>query len=203
MIKSNALIILDWDDTLFPTTWILENRIDLADEKTIKNYIISFSELDLILYKLLTNFMNCGTVVIVTNAMVKWVILSSSVLPNARNLIKNKIPIISAREAYQKNLPDDTFAWKRLIFKNLVKSHYRKQKIQNIISVGDADYEFKALVNLWDKQRKRRILKTVKLMQSPSYESLVDQLEVLNKSVDGICSSNKHMDLKFDTKNFP
>ncbi len=26
--KNNTLIILDWDDTIYPTSWTIENKID-------------------------------------------------------------------------------------------------------------------------------------------------------------------------------
>jgi len=35
--KCQTLIILDWDDTLFPTTWVTSNRINLY---TIRRRII-------------------------------------------------------------------------------------------------------------------------------------------------------------------
>ena len=70
--------------------------------------------------------------------------------------------------------------------------------IQNIISAGDAEYEFKALINLWNKKNKNRILKTIRLLRYPSFESLMDQLQVISNSLDDICKKKSHMDLKFD-----
>ena len=202
MNKSNALIILDWDDTLFPTTWTLKKRLNLNNKQNKDKYLNFFNELDTILYDLLINFMNYGTVVIVTNAMTKWVIISSRVLPNTRKLLETKIKVVSAREIHQKELPNDMFAWKKLIFKNLVDNYYKNNKShKNIISVGDADYEFKALINLWKKKDKHKYLKTIRLLSSPSYESLLDQLNVLKNCTSKICQSKKHMDLKFDVNN--
>ena len=198
MRNSNTLIILDWDDTLFPTTWILQKKINLNCEKTKNKHMVFFSQLDNILYKLLNTFMERGTVMVVTNAMVKWVMISADIIPNTKRLIEKNIEIISAREKHQDDLPNDAYAWKRLIFKDIVSKFYANTRYQNIISVGDAEYEFKALIHLWNKKRKKRILKTVRFIQSPSFESLIDQLEVLSASIDKICNSKTHMDLKFD-----
>ena len=88
-IKNKTLIILDWDDTLFPTSWATKNDIDLTDPDTQNKYIVSFSKLDLLLHKLLTNFLNCGTVIIVTNATLGWVLISSNILPSTQELIKS------------------------------------------------------------------------------------------------------------------
>ena len=197
-MKSDALIILDWDDTLFPTTWTVKNRINLSDKDTKERYIVYFSQLDNLLYKLLSAFMEHGTIFVVTNAMVKWVLVSADILPHTKRLLQSKIQIISAREKHGKEIPNDMFEWKRLIFKNLVSKYYLDNSSQNIISVGDADYEFRALVDLWNKHHKRRILKTVKFMPSPSFDALIDQLEVLASSVPHICKTTKHMDLRFN-----
>jgi hypothetical protein len=199
MNNTNALIILDWDDTLFPTSWVIRNNINLNDMDDKNKYIVFFSELDNILYKLLQSFTKYGTVVIVTNAMVKWVGISSTILPNTKRLIDKNIRIISAREEYQKEYPGDMFAWKRSTFRDIVTDYYGGQDIQNIISAGDADYEFQALVDLWNTKNNKRILKSIKLMRSPTYESLIDQLNVLYKSVTRICTNGSHMDLRFNS----
>ena len=140
--------MLDWDDTLFPTSWTLKNNIDLNNNAKKNKYIVFYSKLDLLLYKLLTSFMKCGKVVIVTNAMVKWVGISSTILPNTKRLLQESdIDIVSAREAYQKKHPGDMFLWKRNVFENVVTDYFdEKSLIENIISVGDAEYEFKALI---------------------------------------------------------
>ena len=197
--NSQTLIILDWDDTLFPTTWTLKKGINLNTNTDLNKYIVFFAELDSILYKLLNNFMKYGDVVVVTNAMVKWVNVSSNIIPNTSKLIKQKIRIISGRDLYQKKLPGKMFEWKRRIFQQLVIEHFlNRYPIENIISVGDAEYEFEALINLYQNfKQKKRLLKSIKFMSAPSYESLIDQLEVLNNCVHKVCTNDKHMDLKF------
>jgi hypothetical protein len=141
--------------------------------------------------------MEHGTVYIVTNAKVKWVLISADILPNTKRLLTDKVHILSAREKHEKEFPSDMFAWKRLIFKNIVTKVYNSDDQQNIISVGDADYEYRALIDLWNKKN-RRILKTVRFISSPTFESLIDQLEILSTSVPNICLCKKHMDLKFN-----
>jgi hypothetical protein len=201
MNKSKTLIILDWDDTLFPTSWVVKKNINLNDSETINKYKMYFSELDNILYELLINFLKCGKVVIVTNAMTKWVLLSYNVLPNTKNLIKKNIEIISARDICQDKMSGQMDKWKKLIFKQLVSKYFINSSSEKIVSIGDANYEFNALVDLHDGFKKKRFLKAIKFMDSPSYESLLDQLEVLNSCVNNICTSDKHMDLKFENLN--
>ncbi|CAH6421124.1 Hypothetical protein KVN_LOCUS147 [uncultured virus] len=197
-----SIIIFDWDDTLFPTTWLTNNGINLVDPIVQYKYLIFFSKLDLILFKLLSNATKISKVIIVTNAMEKWVKLSLTILPNTKLLVKNKIQIISARDKYNKILPMNSNIWKKLIFEKIISNEFNSYSyMQNIISVGDADYEFNALVNLYDdKCNTKRILKNIKFIQSPSFDMLIDELEILNKFMLKIIYIKRHLDLKFKKK---
>lgn len=195
--KYKTLIILDWDDTLFPTTWIT-NKIDNYNLGDIdKKYIGLFSKLDLLLQELLYRLLQCGKVVIVTNATLKWIIMTLDMLPNTKKIIRQNIDVISAKDMYQKKYTD-VMLWKKLTFRNIVLNYFKQNKYaENIISIGDASYEFNALIELYNNSKKQ-ILKTVRLLQHPTYDLLIDQLEVLIKSINKICDINKHMDLKFE-----
>ena len=85
---NNTVIVLDWDDTLFPTSWVINNKIDLTDPNNRIIYYKFFNKLDNILYDLLSNMLTCGKVIIITNAMIKWIELSSSVLSKTQDLLK-------------------------------------------------------------------------------------------------------------------
>ena len=199
MNNYKTLIILDWDDTLFPTTWTIQNNIDMTNKFTYKQYMSLFEKLDTILSNLLIKFQKYGTVVIVTNAATKWVKISSIVLPKTQKIITSSIQIISAREMLQEKYPNNMNLWKKIIFDELVINYFAEHGYQHIISVGDAEYEFLALVELYNEHSviNKRLLKTVRFVTSPSFESLFDQLSVLYQSTDKILTSKKHMDLKF------
>lgn len=199
-MEYKTLILLDWDDTLFPTSWIMRNNIDLTDEESVHKYIKFFSKLDILLYNLLSNLKKYGSVVIVTNAMLKWIKITSNVLPNTQKLFMNSIKILSARDIYQDQYPNNMQMWKKIVFKNLVKKYYTDSCLQNIISIGDAEYEFNALVDLYDVNSviNKKILKTIRLLKDPNYDFLLDQLKVLNKSIKKICEDKKHLDLIFN-----
>jgi hypothetical protein len=189
--KNNTLIILDWDDTLFPTNWFLQNNINLKDDIEKKENISYFMELDNVLSKLLKHLKNYGNVTIITNAMTEWINTSSSALPKTKKILET-LNIVSARGNYQMTHPNIN-DWKKQAFK-ANKRHYI-----NIISVGDAHYEYNALIGLYDKKNDI-LLKSIKFINEPLHEILIDQLEVLNNIVPDICKMNKHMDLKFKLK---
>ena len=194
-----TLIILDWDDTLFPTSWIVKNNINLSDKNMQNQYIVIFSRLDTILYNLFNKLLKHGQIIIVTNAVIKWIVISSNMIPNTQKILKDKILVLSARDAFQNQYPNEMHKWKKKLFEKIVDKYFLKHKLQNIISAGDAEHEFNALTNLYNENSvaNLRLLKTVRFIKDPSFEELIDQLEVFNNCVNKILLSRKHMDLKF------
>ena len=89
--------------------------------------------------------------------------------------------------------------WKKLVFQDYVNDHFKLHSLQNIISVGDAEHQFNALIDLYNAQSvvKKRLLKTVRFIKEPTFESLIDELSVFKNSCIHIIKSKKHMDLVF------
>jgi hypothetical protein len=187
--KSNSLVILDWDDTLFPTTWVTNNYINLNDIEVRNRYLDFFSELDDLLFKLLKKTTEISTVIIITNALPIWIKISSSVLPKTQYILK-KIKIVSAKKNFQK-LSNDATEWKKLAFKSEVINK------KNIISVGDASYEYKALISLYDQ---KRLLKSMKFLENPTHEILKEQIEILIDNISEMVVYQKHLDLVFRSR---
>ena len=193
--KNNTLVILDWDDTLFPTSWVAKNFINLHDTETRYKYLEFFSELDNLIFSFLKKILYKSKIIIVTNAMPLWIKISSCVLPKTQNLL-NYIKVISARKNFQKVSSNYT-EWKKLAFDAEVKNQLNIKNKQNIISIGDATYEYKALINLYNKDR---ILKSMKFLENPTFDILKDQLEVLSTNIERVIDYGKHLDLVFKNK---
>ena len=193
--KNNTLVILDWDDTLFPTSWVAKNFINLHDTETRYKYLEFFSELDNLIFSFLKRILYKSKIIIVTNAMPLWIKISSCVLPKTQNLL-NYIKVISARKNFQKVSSNYT-EWKKLAFDAEVKNQLNIKNKQNIISIGDASYEYKALINLYNKDR---ILKSMKFLENPTFDILKDQLEVLSTNIERVIDYGKHLDLVFKNK---
>tara|TARA_Y100000780_G_scaffold228439_2_gene246107 strand:+ start:45 stop:473 length:429 start_codon:yes stop_codon:yes gene_type:complete len=139
--------------------------------------------------------------VIVTNASFDWIKKTGRLLPNSFKLIKRNIEIISARDLYKKKYPDDAFMWKKIVFEKLLKIYFNKKlNIQNIISIGDADYEYKALINLNNYDQlipNKRILKAIKFKKTPEYKTILEQIELLTNNIIEIIKYEDHLDLLF------
>ena len=194
--KNKTLIILDWDDTLFPTTWITTNQINLKNNIEVEKHKNYFNQIDIDLYNLLKKLMRCGKVIIVTNALLNWIQISTAILPRTMSLL-DKIVVISARGDYQSksNNPMD---WKKMAFKREVELLSKNKKINNIISIGDAEYEYNALINLYNKNTNNyRLLKAVKFKRYPNIYEIDEQIDTLNDNIINICIKPAHLDLYF------
>jgi hypothetical protein len=193
--KNNTLIILDWDDTLFPTSWVNKNNINIININKL-GYQRFFEKIDISLNKLFSNLVNLGDILIITNALLNWIDISSKILPLSYNLFKNNknIKFVSARGEYS-SLTDDINNWKNLAFINELNKKTHQKNINNIISIGDAEYEYFALINLYNKNNNNRLLKAVKFIKYPDNYNIYEQINILNNSIKNICIYKGNLDL--------
>lgn len=192
--KNKTIFILDWDDTLFPTNWVMKNGINLMTKENRDQYTVYFRELDRVLSKFLKNLISMGKVIIVTNALLDWVNMSSIVLPITYDLLKN-VSIVSARgkyRAHSQNMMD----WKIMAFRDIIDKEFENHSSMNVISIGDAEYEYQALIAL-NKKGIKKYLKSVRFMKDPTHDTLIDQIEVLNIAIPKIWIKYEHLDLLF------
>lgn len=196
MNKHNTTTIIDWDDSLFPTTWTSRKNINLKCSKQKNMYRVRFSELDNIVYNLLATLKSSSKIIIVTNASLSWFYNSLGMLPNTEIFIKKYAPVYSARDLHSETYPNDQNKWKELVYINLIEPSLDIK--QNIISIGDGPSEFYALVNLATRNNKKNLyFKTVRFMDKPSFKVLVDQIKVIDKHAHNIINTPRHMDLVF------
>ena len=216
----NNIFIIDWDDTLFPSTWVSENSINLTNEESVNEYKLYFIELDKAISSLLENFNNMGHIYIVTNANINWIKICLNVLQYTKStIIKLKIRIVSARDMYS-GVTSSPTEWKintfRDILKNIIfKMEATSSRVQpntkiprlsntfiNVISLGDAQYEYMALINLdnyfkSDDKNINYLLKSIKFLTKPSFNYIIDQLQVIRKNSSQIVNKIGYIDLKF------
>lgn len=211
------IFIIDWDDTLFPTTWVNKNSIDITSSETLNQYKIYFLELDKTISSLLESLNEVGDIWIVTNANIRWIKSCLTVLNLTRNIIiQKKIRIVSARDSYSQNNNSPT-EWKILTFQdiiedimNKIKKNMRPNTVINIISIGDAMYEYIALINLDNFIKSfvsnrnneiscnfRYLLKNIKFIEKPEFNFIIDQMQVLQKNKTNIINRLEYIDLKF------
>lgn len=177
----NTIIIIDWDDTLFPTTAYRQQKIT-------PQYLQ-------MLDKTIPKLLNFNKTYIVSNASNEWLNKSLDLLPLTKQYIKEKnIQIISAREKYQflKSVEE----WKKYCFKDIINKH--NCKYYNVLSIGDSIYEYNALVDLHDyiiNKNKIPILKNISFKQTPNEMDIIIQINVLNDKLKDIIKHDKYVDI--------
>jgi hypothetical protein len=192
-MKSDVVIIYDWDDTLFPTSWIMRQGIKISELADVNKYIVYFHELDDVVYELLKASILLGDVYIITNANIQWIKLSKRLLRKSSQLIDKYVNIISARDNYKEMYDMDE--WKIHTFRKDIINQI--SMADQVISIGDAKYEYDALLSLKDYTQTKKLLKNIRFMSSPSFNTIIDQIGVVSKSIKEISAHNGHMDLKF------
>lgn len=165
--SNQTVIIFDWDDTLFPTTYIREDlelswKVPLQRQKGFSAKVLADIESKMQtladnVIKLLEMANEQGHVVLVTLARDPWVNTScKNFFPSVGSLIeKLGLPIVYAQEGQQieynkvQMMEDDEMEkfWAKVkgkaIKRELEKfySQYEGQSWKNIISIGDSDFE--------------------------------------------------------------
>jgi len=163
---SQSIIIFDWDDTLFPTTYVRVEK-HLKWHKPLQQQAIKPQERQMIASKLsecarhvvslLKMADEYGKVMIVTLAKNPWVMTScKNFYPQVGQVLEQlKIPIIYAQEGVQVDynktsmMADEELEmfWSGMKGKAITRevdkfySQYEGQSWKNIISVGDSDFE--------------------------------------------------------------
>ena len=201
------IFIVDWDDTLFPTTWTTANGINLNDKNDLLKYKLYYLELDKTNINFLSTLNEIGEIYIVTNANIKWIETCLLSLKDTKEfIIKNDIKIVSARDMYSKeNMPPSE--WKTHTFQDVMedlslhKKNIKNNTYLNIVSLGDAMYEYVALINLdtYFKKNNKNInyfLKSIKFIENPEFNLLINEINLINKNLKNIVDKLSYIDIK-------
>ena len=229
MIKENKkynLVILDWDDTCFPTTTVVTDKINL----TI-NEIDKFGKCLYELFSILINIYGDNNIYIITNAKKEWVFDSLREISQKYQLLTNNDPnnyfaaiynslltlninIISANDLYHKKYPQQPLLWKIKAFKLITINHFKKlnkiNKYENcqyvILSIGDSEDEFTASLEakfILKKQIKQNpynkseiLLHRIKLRDDPTIKQMMQQMMFLKLNAKIIENNKENITLR-------
>lgn len=182
-----VVTILDWDDTLFCTTFV--EHLSRETYPDIPDFAVSLLQgIERESYRLLSQSLSCGYVYIVTNADAEWFWNSAAkYLPRLLPLLA-RLTVISARDKFEKLYPADPGRWKLVSFFDLTY-HKDLQSIDQLIVIGDSDYEM-AAANAVGALFSKVQVKTVKLKEKPTACHLLWQLQELSDAFPGIAALN-------------
>ena len=179
----NSLIILDWDDTLMSTTYLLgKNKI--LNEDDIKEYKLLGEEVK----KLLSLCKSTGTIIILTNSTKAWVFSTAKKYLFIEDSVFDDVLIFSTRERFCDRFP--MTLWKS---KAYVEIEHQINQSKSIICIGDSENDIEEGKKLKKKFPSLNVA-TVKFINKPSHPSeLISEIKVVIKHFDTLLNSNYNM----------
>ncbi len=199
-IIPKPLIILDWDDTLFPTSWLVSNNINIKinPEDIPENIKKEFFDLEKIIFNFIDHVKNLGNLFIITNSEEGWVHFSCKFMPNISRILSD-VHIISARTMYYDDYPNNPEIWKQKVFSNIINTYILKNNINNslldIISIGDSYNDREALLIASEQYKDIIRTKSFLLIQKPCITKINRQIDLMHKCMDYIISHKNNLDL--------
>lgn len=192
----NSLFIFDWDDTLFPTSFLVNGKI--YEQNLSEELEKLLSELEVLVINILNFSLSKGDVYIITNSSFTWFSYSSDkYFPNLNNILK-KIKIISARDEYEDLYPGKNQLWKEKAFLKL-NNNLNKNLVTNIICFGDSLIELEAGKKL-ASEFSNSFCKTIKFKENPELEDLIKQLNLISAQLNYIYSNPKNLSITIEQK---
>lgn len=164
-LPGNTVIIFDWDDTLLCSS-------DLSTG-ACSQYLLG--ELEKAAISILEVALKLGQVVIVTNASYAWFVRSArDFLPGILPIL-DRVRVVSARDKYNQEFPQDPFAWKSHAFDDVLDSLPHS----NLVALGDSLAEIEAART----SRGSSFVKTLQFKRMPSTADLIGELRRVVKEL--------------------
>lgn len=203
----NTLFIFDWDDTFFFTTYLSPNStiksnikssskdnsklFSLKDQKKIES-------IEYYLKLIITKSLSKGQVFIITNSSQGWVEHTAKHYYPQLSPLLSLVNIISARALYEKVYPDQKEMWKLKAFEDIQKKfRLDKNKLTNIISIGDNENELQAS-KLLARKFNNSFLKTIKFREEPDLVELIKQLKLIEQQLIRIYAYTKNLNIRVE-----
>lgn len=202
-----TIIMLDWDDTLCPTTECMKHHgLSVIGDPPTGELAKSLEELGKEVENVLEACLDiAGLVVIVTNAEEGWVELAQKAwLPGIEDIL-SRCEVASARSTWEPQGVTSPAGWKARTFEEFIDrfySRYPNQSWKNVVSIGDAPHEREALARVVRFAPRggggsRCRSKSVKFAVRPSVEQMISEVQMLGKSIFEIVSHDGDLDLYF------
>ena len=172
------LMVIDYDDTLCPSSWIAAAPERQATENDLA--ILQHVEESIAGLLRQADALGCS-VVIITNADEEWVKFSSRrFLPRVVPLLA-RVRVVSARH-YEALYPGRSVCWKAAAFTHVAKAFFAEAtpadaRPREVLSVGDSNDERLAVRAA--AQPLKAVPKAVKLVDAPSLHTVACQLRTV------------------------
>lgn len=196
-----TLLMLDWDDTLLPTSWIEAQGLRPSESYLMtpwqREQLALMAQRAVLTLRVAKSY---GTVVIVTNAEHGWIELTCEKFMPSLLPVLQDVKILSARSQYEPQGVAQPCVWKLLAFDGEIGSFFGGPRIarRNVISVGDSLYEREALIRVTDRLP-HSWAKSFKLKEKPTAEEFLKEHDVLCGCLGDIVDYEGNLDLSINS----
>jgi len=189
---SSSRIVLDWDDSLLCSSWLVAHGCSLA-EPVPEEAAAALHKLEVVVQRMLSKACAMAPVVIVTAAEEGWVQRSCAHFMRSLLPLLSQVTVVSARSMYERHYGAGTgtaHAWKQLAFHQLLSA----DEPDHVLSFGDSTVERDAM-RIVTQQMPMTLCKTFKFVAHPSIEQLIDQLQVVTQGFSELFWHMEELDL--------
>ena len=200
--RERTLLVLDYDDTLFPTTELRRMGYATAVEETLpEDMVEKIGRIEEQAVQMVQQCTRYGQVLLLTNAESRWLTLSTRCyMPKLLQVLAEHARVAYGREWSSPANEHDPGMWKQLAFENELRNLRQQlgpETAIRLVSVGDSTFERKAAkVAATGAEFGKVEVKTVKLMDLPSFSLLQRQLEVLCLALEPILMQRGTLDVE-------
>lgn len=198
---ADALLIFDWDDTVFPTSWLQREGIHVDGTGCrSQRQKAQFRKVARSATALLEAAKRLGKVIVVTNAEAGWIEqCCTHLLPELAPAIEG-VKLVSARSEFIGSNQAEPSEWKCQAFDREIQSFCAGRagaagSALQVFSLGDSLYEQTALFKVARAMPVFRP-KSVKLMEHPSAVQLVEQHELLSFNLEDLFEQEGELDIE-------
>lgn len=194
---SKTTAILDWDDTICPSSYLASLGLRVDDPGSLPAPLREqLAQLEIAVINIVKEALRFGAVVVITNAEAGWVELSGRrFLPSVvRFLEENDIRIVSARTSFECDFPDAPSSWKVAAFSQEVTHMFPDEDELNVLVLGDSMSERDAAHALGSRMPNSKV-KTVKFVERPSIDQLMRQVQLVAQSLPDLASYSSSFDV--------
>lgn len=219
LTKKQNITIFDFDDTLFPSSFLQIKKIVDKDlnwprfpENKIISYLGMFTILDQEIVSLLKKAQNAGQVFIVTGATLDWVKIGTSIiLPRTYSFIfsltnnqKNNIQVYSVPDYFDNDSCSCTEFWcsssqkcdKGTLIHEIIKSRSNL----NLIAIGDRDSDRTAISESIQNFSKSWV-KSIKFLEQPDLNQLIKEIQIVSSVYTHILSQPVSLEMDLSRVN--
>jgi len=194
-----TLFLVDWDDTILPTTYLANHHLAAEDPEAIPacfaEELTSYAE---VVAETFRQMRERGRVVIVTNAETGWIDMTcAKFLPALLGVLK-EVEAVSARSMYEPLGYQSPAQWKENMFQEKITAHFTGARFQNkarwnVMSMGDASHEREAIHKV--SRVTGCLAKSLKFMERPDVMHLRQEHELIQSYLHQIVHHPDALDL--------